>query len=65
MKNEKGGLMIISTIGIGRTPTLIVTKPVVAHELLSLTTFSNRPRSVVFGELYMKMASLITLQYGE
>jgi cytochrome P450 len=55
----------IFTIWIGRTPTLVVTSPTIAHELLCNNNFSTRPRSVVFGELYMKMASIIAIPYGK
>jgi hypothetical protein len=60
VKNWKG----LMGIGIGRTPTLVISSPTIAHDLLSTTNFSTRPRSVVFGELFMKMASIIAIPYG-
>ena len=51
---------------LGRTPTLIITDPHIAHELLSTRSlnYSSRPRLVVFGEVFSRGSSTVMQPYG-
>lgn len=57
----------IFTIWIGRTPTLILSDPAIAIDLLEKrsTIYSSRPRMVAMGELYNDNASVLVQPYGK
>lgn len=55
------------TIWIGRRPTLIISDPVVAAELMEARSskYSSRPRMVAMGELLWDNASILVQPYGK
>lgn len=55
------------TIWIGRSPTIILSDPVVATELLESRSskYSSRPRMVAMGELLWDGASVLVQPYGK
>jgi cytochrome P450 len=57
----------IYTLWIGRRPTIIISDPNVAVDLLEKrsTKFSSRPRFVVMGELYWDNAGILVQPYGK
>lgn len=57
----------IFTIWIGRQPTIIISDPTVATELLESRSskYSSRPRMVAMGELYWDNASVLVQPYGK
>ncbi|OOQ83170.1 cytochrome P450 monooxygenase [Penicillium brasilianum] len=57
----------IFTLWIGRRPTIIISDPNVAVDLLEKrsTKFSSRPRFVVMGELYWDNAGILVQPYGK
>lgn len=57
----------IFTIWIGRRPTIIISDPNVAVDLLEKRSnkFSSRPRFVVMGELYWDNAGILVQPYGK
>jgi cytochrome P450 len=57
----------IFTIWIGRRPTLVISDPIVAAELLEKrsTIYSSRPRMVALGEIYWDNASILVQPYGK
>ena len=57
----------IYTIWLGRRPTIIISDPIVAVELLEKRSnkYSSRPRFVVMGEIYWENASILVQQYGK
>lgn len=57
----------IYTIWLGRRPTLIISDPCVAAELMEgrSAKYSSRPRMVAMGELYWDNASILVQRYGK
>jgi len=57
----------IFTLWIGRKPTLIISDPQVAADLMEKRSnkYSSRPRMVVMGEVYNGNASILTQPYGK
>ncbi|KAJ5658212.1 Cytochrome P450 [Penicillium longicatenatum] len=57
----------IFTLWIGRRPTIIISDPSIAVDLLEKrsTKFSSRPRFVVMGELYWDNAGILVQPYGK
>ncbi|KAL5359284.1 cytochrome P450 [Aspergillus floccosus] len=57
----------IYTIWFGRRPTVVISDPAVASELLEKrsTKYSTRPRFVTMGEIYWDMASILVQPYGK
>lgn len=57
----------IFTIWIGRKPTLVISDPQVAVDLMEKRSakYSSRPRMVVMGEVYNGNASILTQPYGK
>ena len=57
----------IFTIWIGRNPTVIISDPVVAAELMEKrsTKYSSRPRMVAMGEILWDGASVLVQPYGK
>lgn len=57
----------IYTIFIGRQPTVIISDPTVASELLEARSskYSSRPRMVAMGELLWDNASILVQPYGK
>ncbi|KAF2453998.1 cytochrome P450 [Lineolata rhizophorae] len=57
----------IFTIWIGRRPTVVISDPVVAVELMEKRSnkYSSRPRMVAMGELYWDNASILVQPYGK
>ena len=57
----------IYTLWLGRRPTVIVSDPEIAVDLLEKRSnkFSSRPRFVVMGEIYNDMASILVQPYGK
>jgi cytochrome P450 len=57
----------IFTIWIGRKPTLVISDPQVAVDLMEKRSakYSSRPRMVVMGELYNGNSSILTQPYGK
>jgi cytochrome P450 len=57
----------IFTIWIGRKPTLIISDPQVAVDLMEKRSakYSSRPRMVVMGEVYNGNSSILTQPYGK
>lgn len=57
----------IYTIWIGRRPTVIISDPVVASDLLESRSskYSSRPRMVAMGELLWDNASILVQPYGK
>ncbi|TKA24487.1 hypothetical protein B0A50_06644 [Salinomyces thailandicus] len=57
----------ISTLWIGRKPTLIISDPDIAVDLLEKRSnkYSSRPRMVVMGEVYNGNSSILTQPYGK
>ncbi|CAL5868392.1 uncharacterized protein PFLUO_LOCUS2617 [Penicillium psychrofluorescens] len=55
------------TLWIGRRPTIVISDPNVAVDLLEKrsTKFSSRPRFVVMGELYWDNAGILVQPYGK
>ena len=57
----------IYTVWFGRRPTVIISDPNVAVDLLEKRSqkYSSRPRFVIMGELYWEMASILVQPYGK
>lgn len=57
----------IFTIWYGRKPSVIISDPIIAAELLEKrgSKYSSRPRLVIRGEIYYKMTHTSTLPYGK
>jgi cytochrome P450 len=57
----------IFTIWIGRKPTVIISDPVIAAELMEKrsTKYSSRPRMVAMGEILWDGASVLVQPYGK
>ena len=57
----------IYTIWLGRRPTVVISDPVIASELLEKrsTKYSTRPRFVTMGEIYWDIASILVQPYGK
>ncbi|KAL4890032.1 cytochrome P450 [Aspergillus ambiguus] len=57
----------IYTIWLGRRPTVVISDPTIASELLEKrsTKYSTRPRFVTMGEIYWDMASILVQPYGK
>lgn len=57
----------IFTLWIGRRPTVVISDPHVAVDLLEKRSnkYSSRPRFVVMGELYWDNASILVQPYGK
>ncbi|EMC92179.1 hypothetical protein BAUCODRAFT_281024 [Baudoinia panamericana UAMH 10762] len=57
----------IFTLWIGRKPTLIISDPHIAVDLMEKRSnkYSSRPRMVVMGEVYNGNASILTQPYGK
>ncbi|KAK3071707.1 hypothetical protein LTR53_008173 [Teratosphaeriaceae sp. CCFEE 6253] len=57
----------IFTLWIGRKPTLIISDPQIAADLMEKRSnkYSSRPRMVVMGEVYNGNASILTQPYGK
>lgn len=57
----------VFTLWIGRRPTLVISDPYVATELLEKRSqnYSSRPRTVVMGEIYWDMAPILVQPYGK
>lgn len=57
----------IFTLWIGRKPTLIISDPQVAVDLMEKRSnkYSSRPRMVVMGEVYNGNSSILTQPYGK
>lgn len=56
----------IFTLWLGRRPTLVISDPEVAVDLLEKRSnkYSSRPRFVTMGEIYWDMASILVQPYG-
>lgn len=57
----------IYTLWFGTTPTVIISDPAIAVDLLEKrsTKYSSRPRMVALGEIYNNNASILTQPYGK
>ena len=57
----------IFTIWIGRRPTVVISDPVIAAELLEVRSskYSSRPRMVAMGEILWDGASILVQPYGK
>lgn len=57
----------IFTIWIGRRPTVVISDPIVAAELMEKrsTKYSSRPRMVAMGEILWDGASILVQPYGK
>lgn len=57
----------IFTLWIGRKPTLIISDPQIAVDLMEKKSnkYSSRPRMVVMGEVYNGNSSILTQPYGK
>ena len=57
----------IFTLWIGRKPTLIISDPHIAVDLMEKRSnkYSSRPRMVVMGEIYNGNSSILTQPYGK
>ncbi|KAK1810377.1 hypothetical protein LTR12_015257 [Friedmanniomyces endolithicus] len=57
----------VFTLWIGRNPTLIISDPHIAVDLMEQRSnkYSSRPRMVVMGEVYNNNASILTQPYGK
>jgi cytochrome P450 len=57
----------IFTIWIGRKPTIVISDPIIAAELMEKrsTKYSSRPRMVAMGEILWDGASILVQQYGK
>ncbi|CAK3859612.1 related to purine nucleotide binding [Lecanosticta acicola] len=57
----------IFTLWIGRRPTLVISDPQIAVDLLEKRSnkYSSRPRMVVMGEVYNGNSSILTQPYGK
>ncbi|ETN40280.1 uncharacterized protein HMPREF1541_04556 [Cyphellophora europaea CBS 101466] len=57
----------IYTVWFGRRPTVIISDPHVAVELMEKRSqnYSSRPRFVVMGEIYWEMASILVQPYNK
>lgn len=57
----------IYTLWIGRKPTLIISDPNIAVDLMEKRSnkYSSRPRMVVMGEIYNGNSSILTQPYGK
>ncbi len=55
------------TLWIGRRPTIIISDPEIAVDLLEKRSnkYSSRPRFVVMGEIYNDMAGILVQPYGK
>jgi len=63
LANSYGPLL---TLYIGRRPTLVVSSPLIAYELLETrgAKYSSRPRAPVFGELFSRNNAVLVQPYG-
>jgi cytochrome P450 len=57
----------VFTLWLGRRPTIIISDPEVAVDLLEKRSnkYSSRPRFVTMGEIYWDMASILVQPYGK
>ncbi|KAL4957318.1 cytochrome P450 [Aspergillus filifer] len=57
----------IFTVWLGRRPTIVISDPAIASELLEKRSakYSSRPRFVTMGEIYWDMASILVQPYGK
>ena len=57
----------IYTLWLGRHPTIIISDPTVAAELLEKRShkYSSRPRFVVMGEIYSDNSGILVAKYGK
>ncbi|KAL4932108.1 cytochrome P450 [Aspergillus undulatus] len=57
----------IYTIWLGRRPTIVISDPTIASELLEKRSskYSTRPRFVTMGEIYWDMASILVQPYSK
>lgn len=57
----------IFTVWIGRKPTVVISDPVIAQELLEKRSnkYSSRPRMVAMGEILWDNASILVQPYGK
>lgn len=57
----------IFTLWLGRRPTIVISDPEVAVDLLEKRSnkYSSRPRFVTMGEIYWDMASILVQPYGK
>ncbi|KAL4912532.1 cytochrome P450 [Aspergillus aurantiobrunneus] len=57
----------IYTIWLGRRPTIVLSDPTIASDLLEKRSakYSTRPRFVTMGEIYWDMASILVQPYGK
>ncbi|KIW70893.1 hypothetical protein PV04_03126 [Phialophora macrospora] len=57
----------IFTLWLGRRPTVIISDPVIASELLEKRShkYSSRPRFVVMGEIYSQNSGILVAKYGK
>ncbi|RDW80861.1 hypothetical protein BP5796_05559 [Coleophoma crateriformis] len=57
----------VFTLWVGRRPTLVISDPLVAVELMEKRShkYSSRPRFVVMGEILNNMASILVQPYGK
>lgn len=57
----------IFTLWIGRKPTLVISDPQIAVDLLEKRSnkYSSRPRMVLLGEIFNNNASILTQPYGK
>ncbi|TPX12326.1 uncharacterized protein E0L32_006973 [Thyridium curvatum] len=57
----------IFTVWIGRRPTVVISDPVVASDLMEARSskYSSRPRMVAMGEIYWDGASILVQPYGK
>lgn len=57
----------IYTVWLGRRPTIVISDPAIASELLEKRSakYSTRPRFVTMGEIYWDMASILVQPYGK
>jgi cytochrome P450 len=57
----------IFTIWIGRKPTIVISDPIIAAELMEKrsTKYSSRPRMVAMGEILWDGASILVQPYGK
>ncbi|KAL4936725.1 hypothetical protein BDV06DRAFT_233075 [Aspergillus oleicola] len=55
------------TVWLGRRPTIVISDPTIASELLEKRSakYSTRPRFVTMGEIYWDMASILVQPYGK
>jgi cytochrome P450 len=57
----------IYTLWLGRRPTVIISDPVVASELMEKRShkYSSRPRFVVMGEVFSQNSGILVAKYGK